>query len=129
MVAHGLPKSSRVKKLAHSINSEFEVFPIPNGVVGIQQSLWERITVRLTSLVEKTDLPSIIRIKLTGDGTRIGRGLNVVNFAFTILEEGNRAQSVLGNHTVAIMNVSETYDELVNGLQDIRRFRSDYCQR
>ena len=35
----------------------------------------------------------------------------MVNFAFTILEEGSRAQSVLGNHTVAIMKVSETYDE------------------
>ena len=49
----------------------------------------------------------------------LARGLNVVNYAFTILAEGSRAQSVLGNHTVAIMKVSETYDELVNGSQDI----------
>ena len=53
MVAHGLPKSSRVKKLADSINSEFKVFPTPNGIVGMQQSLWARITVRLTSLIKK----------------------------------------------------------------------------
>ena len=96
---------------------------------GIQQSLRALITVRLTSLIENTkeitDLPSTIRIKLTGDGTRIVRGLKVVNFAFTILEEGSRAQSVLGNHTVAIMKVSETYDELINGLQDICREAED----
>ena len=75
MVTHGLPKSSEVKKLAHSINSEFDVFPTLNGIVGIQQSLRARITVCLTSLIENTkeitDLPSTIRIKLTGDGTRI----------------------------------------------------------
>lgn len=41
------------------------------------------------------------RIKLTGDGTLIARGVNVVNIAFTILE-GQRACSVSGNHTVAI---------------------------
>jgi len=42
-----------------------------------------------------------------------------VNVAFTIIEEGARARSVAGNHTIAIMKVSETYDELVKGLQDI----------
>lgn len=31
----------------------------------------------------------------------------------------SRACSVLGNHAVAIMKVSETYNELINGLQDI----------
>ena len=45
--------------------------------------------------------------------------MNVVNVAFTIIEEGTRARSVSGNHTIAIMKVSETYDELVKGLQDI----------
>ena len=119
MVAHGLPKSSKVKKLAHSINSEFEIYPIPNGIVGVQQSLKTRVTICLTSLSEITDLPSTIKIKLTGDGTRIARGFNVVNFAFTILEKGGRASSVLGNHSVAILKVSESYDELFNGLQDI----------
>lgn len=84
--------SPQVKKLANSINSELEIFPSPNGIVGAQQSLRARIIVRLISLIENTkentDLSSTIRIKLTGDGTRIAKGFNVVNFAFTILEEG-----------------------------------------
>lgn len=54
-----------------------------------------------------------------GDGTRIARGLNIVNVAFTILEEGSKAHSILGNYTVAILKASETYDELALGLQDI----------
>ena len=62
---------------------------------------------------------STIKIKLTGDGTKIARGLSVVNVAFTIIEDDAKAHSVAGNHTIAIMKVSETYDELVQGLEDI----------
>ena len=54
-----------------------------------------------------------------GDGTQIARELSVVNFAFTILEEENLALSVKGNHSVAILRVSENYDELLQGLHDI----------
>ena len=46
-------------------------------------------------------------------------GLNVVSVAFTILEEGTKARSVAGNHTIAIMKVSESYKELIKGLRDI----------
>ena len=89
----------------------------------MQQSLRARITSCLTRLVEKaskdtTDFPSTIRVKLTGDGTRIARGFSIVNFAFTILEEG-RAQSVLGNHVIAILKIAESYEELLAGVQDI----------
>ena len=104
------------------MNSEFNISPCPNGVIGVQQSLRVHIAYRIKSPLEKTkenttDLPHTIRVKLTGDGTSIARGLNVVNFAFTILEEGTKAQSVAGNHTVAIMKVSESYDELISGLE------------
>ena len=46
------------------------------------------------------------RIKLTVDGTRTVRGLDVVNIVFTIINEGSRAQSVYGNYSVAILKVS-----------------------
>ena len=31
-----------------------------------------------------------IRVKLTGDGTNIGKRLHVVNFGFTLLDEGEQ---------------------------------------
>ena len=54
--------------------------------------------IRLTELIKKIEdrneeVPTTFRIKLTGDGTQIARGLTVVNIAFTILEEGQRACS------------------------------------
>ena len=37
----------------------------------------------------------------------------------TIINEGNRAQSVFGNYSVAILKVSGNYKELQAGLEDI----------
>ena len=45
-----------------------------------------------------------LRVKLTGDGTNIGKRLQVVAFAFTILEEGQKAYGASGNHCIAIFN-------------------------
>ena len=60
-----------------------------------------------------------IRIKITGDGTRIGKHLHVVNFAFTILDEGEKAYSATGNHCIAIVKEAESYEALKPALQDI----------
>ena len=62
-----------------------------------------------------------VRVKLTGDGTNIGKHLHVVNFAFTILDEGDMAYSAAGNHCIAIFKESERYDSLKLCLQDIIR--------
>ena len=58
------------------MNSDFIISPCPNEIVGVQQSLRVRIVYRIKSLrktKENANLPDTIRIKLTGDGTRIAR--------------------------------------------------------
>jgi len=58
-------------------------------------------------------LPETICIKLTGDGTQINRVLNIVNFAYTIIEEEEVAMSVRGNHCIAILKIYESdYNQL-----------------
>ena len=107
-----LPNSSQVKRLKSAMNSAFDIRSTPNQTVGVQQSLRNRLMVHLTQLVRQytavnKPIPSTIKIKLTGDGTQIARGLSVVNVAFTVLEEGQQATSVVGNHSIAILRVSE----------------------
>ena len=117
-----LSSSSEVKNLTHTLNSQFDIRSAPNGIVGVQQSLRARVMLRLTQLVENSkgvDIPSTIRVKLTGDGTEIARGLSVVNINFTVLEEGQRARSAFGNHSIAILKVSENYEDLAAGLEDV----------
>ena len=58
-------------------------------------------------------------MKLTGDGTRIGKRLNLVNFGFTILDEEEVAYSAAGNHCIAIIKEHEKYELLKPALQDI----------
>ena len=62
-----------------------------------------------------------IRVKLSGDGTWVGNRLHVVNFTFTIPDEGPMAYSSEGNHVLAILKVPESYESLANALEDIRR--------
>ena len=50
----------------------------------------------------------------------VGRGFNVVNVAFTILEDGNKVLSASGNYSIGILKVSESdYHALSHALQDI----------
>jgi len=118
-----LPSSSQIKKLKSSLNSKYAIKTLPGNTIGVQQSLKDRMTPCFRTIIQSTkpeDVPSCFSMKLTGDGTHIGRGNNVVNIAFTILEEGTKACSAQGNHTIAILKVSESdYDALYEALEDI----------
>ena len=119
-----LPSLSEVRKLTKSLNLTFPISNPPNNIIGAQTSLRARISYRLECFINRNKeegkaTPQMIRIKLTADGTRIARSLNVVNIAFTIIDEGSKAQSVLGNYSIAILKVSENYEELQAGLADI----------
>ena len=59
---------------------------------------------------------STIRVNLSGDGTTIGKRLHVVNFAYTILDEGDLAHSYEGNHCLAIFRAPENYECLKSAL-------------
>lgn len=73
-----------------------------------------------------TEIPKHICVKLTGDGTQVARGLTVVNFAFTILEEPNqKAMSVGGNHSITILKVKESnyfhsLSDIIQGARDLQ---------
>ena len=66
-----LPRSCRVQMLVHDMNSGFAIRSIPNGIIGVQQSLKDRITTRLKKLVNNGELPQNVCVKVTGDGTLI----------------------------------------------------------
>ena len=114
-----LPNFNQVRTVTHSLNKEFDIKAAPNGITGVQQSLTARVKARIRNLIIKTPDIQKIHVKLTGDGTQIARGLTIVNIAFTILEEGDQAYSVLGNHSVAIFKMAETYENLAAALEDI----------
>ena len=111
-----LPTLSEVRRLTQSLNESFEISNCPNNIIDVQTSFCARVLHCLQCFIQMNTekgiaTPSTIRIKLTG--------LDVFNIAFTIIDEGSRAQSVFGNYSVAILKVSENYEELQAGLEDI----------
>jgi hypothetical protein len=58
-----------------------------------------------------------IIIKLSGDGTLIGKKLNIINFTFTIINEGTKATTQSGNYTLAVVKCKgESYNGLAEWL-------------
>ena len=56
----------------------------------------------------------ILHIRLAADGTNIGRNLKLLNFTFTILNEGPRSRTANGNYTLGIYELEmENYDNLL----------------
>ena len=80
--------------------------------------------VRIRYLINSKEInpfvQNVISVKLTGDGTNLGRIIHVVNFPFVLLQGGSLVQSPSGNHTIAIFRCQESYSDLFTGLADIR---------
>ena len=104
MVCQHLPRSCKLKKIAGNLNSEWEIKPCPGGS-GIQQSPRSRLKEQIKYLLQQKKVASgdILKVKLSGDRTKICRKLNLINFTFTLLNEKAIAMSPKGNHMIAII--------------------------
>ena len=120
MVCQHLPRSWKLKNLAKQLNSKWQITPCPGGN-GVQQSLESRLREHVNQLVQerKVSAGDKLQVKLSGDGTKVCRKLNLINFTFTLLNEGDLAKSPKGNHTIAIISAIEGYDTLKTALSDI----------
>ena len=98
----------------------------PDDTIGVQQNIGERLQIRMKTLIENTPanatfkMKQKIRVKLSGDGTNVGKRLHLINFTFTLLDEGDKAMAAEGNHIIAIVKVPENYSSLSTALRDIR---------
>ena len=125
MSEHSLPRSCQINKQVKEINQRWEVTNTPDGTIGVQISLKKKLTERLEHLVRVSAhdveflAKGVVRVKVTGDGTWVGKRLHIVTFGFTLLEEGAAAKSS-GNHSVCLLKQPEDYHNLALGLEDIR---------
>ena len=120
MACIDLPRSCNLKKMAIQLNEKWDIKQCPNGN-GMQQSIQSRLSERVRVLInnKKINYGNMLQVKFSGDGTKICRKLNLINFTFTLLNEGDIAKSPRGNLTVAIINGIENYDSLKDALSDI----------
>ena len=124
-VCKEMPRHYKLKRRIKELNSLWNITPAPNGILGVQQSLEDRLFIRISRLLKTAPEDAAfkkdgtIRVKLSGDGTRTGKRLHVTNFTFTILDEGLIAHTSEGNYILAIVKVPEKYEDLKLALEDI----------
>ena len=120
MICEQLPRLCKLKQLSRQLNSQWDIKPCPNNN-GIQQSLASRLKERVKYLLKEKRIfaGDVLRLKLSGDGTKICRKLNMINITFTLLNEGKLAMSPRGNHTIAIINGTENYEALKTAMSDV----------
>ena len=123
-ICKSLPRHYKIKQRIRKLNELWNIRPIPHGI-GVQQSLEQRLHIRLEHLLKVSPHDAefvkkqLVRVKLSGDGTNIGKRLHVVTFTFTLLEEGNKAHSSDGNHILAVFKEPEKYESVKAALEDI----------
>ena len=123
MVCKEMPRSCKVKERIKEINKKWNLSQTPGETVGVQQNIKCQLETRVKQLIESSQLTDHdkLRVKLSGDGTNVGKNLHAINITLTILEEGAQAMAAEGNHLVAVIKVPEDYDHLFVVLGDIRR--------
>ena len=102
-------------KKAQEIDAKSVIHFTPGKVLGVQQSILQRLKITIAHLakIDTTFSESpYVRVKLTGDGTNISRSMHCVVIAFTIIRADANPNSPRGNHTVAILNCTEHYEDL-----------------
>ena len=122
-----LPRHYKLKDRIKELNKHWNIQTLPHDIEGVQQSLEDRLRIRVEHLVKVSSpdsefmLSKKLNVKLSGDGTCIGKRLHVVCFTFTLLEESEKTGSFEGNHVLAIFKTPEKYNFVKNALEDIIR--------
>ena len=116
-----MPRQHKLRERIAALNTLWKIKPTPNNTQGVQQSFKDRLKIRIAHLSTSSDASFVekeVQVKLSGDGTKIGKRLHVVAFTFTLLEE-EQAGSAAGNHILAVIKQPESYESLKLALADI----------
>ena len=121
MKSKDMPCKYQVCKRLHEIDKNWDLTAVPGDADGVQisfcKSLEEQITrLQNTGILNKN---TKVQIKISGDGTNIGKRLKLVNITYTILNERDKAMSERGNYLLAIAKTTENYDDLKESLSNL----------
>lgn len=79
--------------MAKVLNDKQKIIPTPNSITGVKKSLRDRLILRIrylrasntSAFLENYQLHKQVRLKISGNGTRVGRNLHMVNRTFTLM--------------------------------------------
>ena len=115
MTVNGLPKSYLVKQRRDQLNEICHIDPTPGSAEGAQMSFTGLLRARVQDLISREKInwkQHSIQVKTSGDGTRMTRNSCFILISFSLLQAGDDVMSASGNHTIAIVKGSESYNTL-----------------
>jgi hypothetical protein len=137
-----VPSISFLKKRRAEIDNMFEIY---NNEMGVFLSFEDKLRARLQHFFdhkygihykngEENSVPftdNIIHIKLAADGTNIGRSLKLLNFTFTIINEGAKAKKAIGNYSLGIFeienenhsSISACFKEIIDEIEQLKTIK------
>ena len=120
--AKDLPSKYSIKKRIELLNTQWNVFPTPGTVDGVQMKLKDSLMEQTCRLLKDKKLNNCnsLKIKVSSDGTRIGKRLQLLNITYTIINEGNIAMSGKGNYVLAVIKTKDDYTSIRDSLSDLR---------
>ena len=120
--AKDLPSTYSIKKRIELLNTRWNVFPTPGTADGVQMKLKDRLIEQTQRLIKDKKLENCnnLNVKVSGDGTRIGKRLQLLNVTYTIINEGNVAMSEKGNYVIAVIKTKDDYIGIRDSLSDLR---------
>jgi hypothetical protein len=113
-----LPRLWRIKALEQKFATEYPVMLNKYGVyVNASRKIGQYLNNKFQR--ESANFPrnQIIRIKLSGDGTRVAN-TSLFNFTFSLMDFSN-CNTASGNYSLGIFEMNENYDELKEALREI----------
>ncbi|KAJ8019298.1 hypothetical protein HOLleu_42179 [Holothuria leucospilota] len=118
-----LPKEYRLHIRKQEINSQSQIHNVSN-YIGVWQSFRETLCSRLSVLIRNSSSrdtilqDGVVKVKITGDGTTIGKRISVTNIAFSIIGE-NTCVGSSGSYLLAIVRVPEKQAALADALSPL----------
>ncbi|KAJ7371103.1 hypothetical protein OS493_027791 [Desmophyllum pertusum] len=116
-----LPKKYLVEGCAKFLDSQWEVKRTPGQAQGaelpvkilLENEIRHHLNTKEGTTVEK------IKVKISGDGTRMSHSSNMFVCSFALIEDGQTCLSSSGNHTIAVVKAKEEYESLKESLANV----------
>ncbi|KAJ8032711.1 hypothetical protein HOLleu_26319 [Holothuria leucospilota] len=114
-----LPSAGKFIKRRHSLNAGIDIKEISGECPGVNTSLTDSLILKLSEPKRANLLnDGVVRIKLSGDGTRITCKQQFVNLSYTLVDEAV-SMSEHGNYLLAIAKCKEYNASIKSAVRDL----------
>ncbi|CAF1105017.1 unnamed protein product [Brachionus calyciflorus] len=113
-----IPSIRDIKKKRESINNQFQLNKIDNGYF-VDPLI--QLKKKLNFLIKTQEIKEMfIQIKLTADGTNVSRSVKIINFCYSVINQGKKSAGVNGTYSLGIFQVEqENYESIKNWMSKI----------